>query len=196
MILHIQARKQQLKSLSKRGKSVKSMAARNKFPIGDPLIGISIVEETFGGDELCIDRVELIFQKKTIVMTPIVETDEIEIETISTVSSELTKTPPWGDFMIGKKLQMVWVCKNSQGYKDQILFAFDRLEPSIAFISEGSVIKAFHYKQIYKKYLIDPPKKKLSLRACSEILGGVKHLEIKSRVFKLNSRPNASPLHR
>lgn len=129
------------------------MAVKNRFPIGHPLMGISIVQETeFGGDELCLDRVELIFQKQTIVMMPISETDEIEIETQSTISSSLINNQNWGDFLIGKKLQMVWICKNSQGYKDQIIFAFDRLHPTIAFIAEGSVIKAFQYKQIYKKY--------------------------------------------
>jgi hypothetical protein len=46
----------------------------------------------------------------------------------------------------------VWVCDNDQGYQDQIVFAFGYLRPSLAFVSEGSVIKVFNYEQIYRVF--------------------------------------------
>ena len=45
-------------------------------------------------------------------------------------------------------LQAVWTCTNHQGYQDQIIFAFDSLRPSIAFIAECSSILVFRYEQI------------------------------------------------
>lgn len=45
----------------------------------------------------------------------------------------------------------VWVCENDQGYRDQVIFAFEYLHPSIAFVAEGSVLKAFRYEQIKRE---------------------------------------------
>jgi hypothetical protein len=44
----------------------------------------------------------------------------------------------------------VWICENDQGYKDQVILAFESLHPNIAFVAEGSVIKAFLNQQILK----------------------------------------------
>ena len=50
---------------------------------------------------------------------------------------------------------MVWVCENQQGYQDQVIFAFEQLHPTIAFIAEGSVIKVFRYQQITRETASD-----------------------------------------
>ena len=124
----------------------------NELPIGSILKEVSIIEDQeFGGDELCLDRVQLIFHDAAVILQPIVDTDEIELvisSVPSSLSSTLINSPSWCSSLLGKKLQMVWVCENHQGYRDQIIFAFEQLHPSIAFICEGSVLKVFRYQQI------------------------------------------------
>lgn len=102
---------------------------------------------------------QLVFQDIALILKPIVDTDEIEflmspnqmlIENLPSSSKEL-KNPIWCKDFTGKKLQTVWVCENSQGYRDQIIFAFDHLHPSFSFVAEGSVIKVFSLEQIQKE---------------------------------------------
>jgi hypothetical protein len=133
--------------------------AENKLPIGSILKEISIIEDQeFGGDELCLDRIQLIFQSGVVILQPLVDTDEIEIISSSVpLSPESTciNSPTWCSSLLGKKLQMAWICENHQGYQNQIIFAFERFHPTIAFIAEGSVIKVFHYEQITRKQELD-----------------------------------------
>jgi hypothetical protein len=127
----------------------------NKLPIGSILKEVSIVEDKeFNSDELCLDRIQLIFQAGVVILQPLVDTDEIEIISSSVPSSSdstLINSPNWCSSLLGKKLQMAWVCENHQGYQDQIIFAFEQLHPTIAFIAEGSVLKVFRYQQITHK---------------------------------------------
>ncbi len=127
----------------------------NKLPIGSILKEVSIVEDQeFSSDELCLDRIQLIFQDAVVILQPLVDTDEIEIISSSTPlspDSTLVNSPDWCSSLLGKKLQMVWVCENQQGYQDQIIFAFEQLHPTIAFVAEGSVLKVFRYQQITHK---------------------------------------------
>ena len=119
------------------------------FPTGRILTEISVIEDKeFGGDELCLDQVQLIFQDTEVILRSLADTDEIEIVRKTTAASSPANTPTWCSQFLGKKLQTVWVCENAQGYRDQIVFAFDRLHPSIAFIAEGSVLKVFRYEQV------------------------------------------------
>lgn len=131
----------------------------NKLPIGSLLKEVSIVEDQeFNSDELCLDRIQLIFQDTVVILQPLVDTDEIEIISSSvplSSDSTLIDSPTWCSSLLGKKLQMVWVCENHQGYQDQIIFAFERLHPTIAFIAEGSVLKVFRYQQITHKQELD-----------------------------------------
>ncbi|QLE58117.1 DUF6334 family protein [Nostoc sp. TCL26-01] len=122
-----------------------------EFPIGESLIAVSIVEDQeFSGDELCIDQVELFFPDTKITLLPIADTDEIEILQQAETNTDAVDTPLWCQSLISKKLMMVWICDNNQGYQDQVIFAFDSLHPSITFISEGSVLKVFRSQQISK----------------------------------------------
>lgn len=125
----------------------------DEFPIGCTLTEVSVIEDQeFTGNELCLDKVQLIFKETAVVLTTIADTDEIEIIQEPTTPTK-TKTPTWCSSLIGKKLQTVWVCENAQGYRDQIVFAFERLHPSIAFIAEGSVLKVFRYEQLSREQL-------------------------------------------
>ena len=127
---------------------MKSMA-EDDFPTGCILTEISVIEDKeFGGDELCLDQVQLIFQETKVILRSLADTDEIEIIHKNTTASSPTNTPTWCSQFLGKKLQTVWICENAQGYQDQIVFAFDRLHPSIAFVAEGSVLKVFRYEQV------------------------------------------------
>lgn len=122
--------------------------ATDEFPIGKNLIGISMVEyREGGGTELCLDKVQLIFPEETVTLLPIADTDEIEIQQQATPGASEINTSMWREF-IGKKLMGVWVCENQQGYRDQVIFAFENLRPSIAFVVECSSILAFRYEQI------------------------------------------------
>lgn len=142
----------------------------NELPIGSILKEVSIVEDQeFGGDELCIDRVQLIFPDAAVILQPLADTDEIEIslssassalnQTLSSPGSALINSPTWCSSLLGKKLQMLWICDNNQGYRDQVIFAFEQLHPSIAFIAEGSVLKVFRYQQITRTLSTNTPLK-------------------------------------
>ncbi|MCL1468703.1 DUF6334 family protein [Argonema galeatum] len=125
--------------------------ATDEFPIGQPLTAVSILEDKeFSSNELCLDKIQLFFQHTTVTLLPIADTDEIEIiqETTSTHSAE--NTPSWCQPLLGKKLMTVWICENDQGYRDQVIFAFEYMRPSIAFVAEGSVLKAFRHQAIYR----------------------------------------------
>jgi hypothetical protein len=136
--------------LYKQEKNVKNMAT-DEFPIGQALTAVSIVEDKeFAGNQLCFDQVKLFFQNTTITLLPIADTDEIEIIQESTNTPSVVNTLYWCESFIGKKLMTIWVCENDHGYRDQVIFAFEYLRPSIAFVAEGSVIKAFRFEQIYK----------------------------------------------
>jgi hypothetical protein len=121
----------------------------NEHFIGQTLVAVSVVEDKeFTGEELCYDKVQLLFQDTAITLLPLADTDEIEISKETHTNFSAVDTPSsWHD-LIGQKLMTVWVCKNDQGYQDQVIFAFDNLHPSIAFLAEGSVLKAFRYEQI------------------------------------------------
>ncbi|WP_124975291.1 DUF6334 family protein [Aphanothece sacrum] len=123
----------------------------NKFPIGQTLTGVTVIEDKdFGGNELCLEQVKLLFLEQTIILLPISDTDEIKIIKENKVDKYITNSPSWCESFINKKLMTVWVCDNDQGYQDQVIFAFGYLRPSLAFVSEGSVIKVFNYEPIYR----------------------------------------------
>ena len=121
-----------------------------EFPIGQTLTAVSIVEyKEDGGDKLCLDKVKLCFQTTTVTLLPIADIDEIEI-ICETTAIAPQDNPSWCQPFLGKKLMTVWVCENDQGYQDQVIFAFEYLYPSIAFIAECSSIIAFRYEPIYR----------------------------------------------
>lgn len=129
------------------------MVEKDKFPIGCILTDVILVEnQIFTGDELCFEEVQLLFREinTALVLRPIIDTDEIEFTYQPILVSEMINIPDWCVPFLGKKLQTVWRCKNAQGYQDQLSFAFDFLQPSLAFIAEGSTLKVFCYKQIKK----------------------------------------------
>ncbi|NET60836.1 MAG: hypothetical protein F6K47_33290 [Symploca sp. SIO2E6] len=122
---------------------------KNEFPIGQILTGVSIFEyQEFGGNELCLDQVKLFFDNQVVTLLPIVDTDEIEIINETTTAVPMAATPSWCQSFLGKELMTVWVCENNQGYRDQVILAFEYLHPSLIFVAEGSVIKVFCTEQV------------------------------------------------
>lgn len=124
----------------------------NEFPIGQKLTAISFVEDKeFASEELCCDKVQLIFKETTITLIPLIDSDEIEIIKETSTNLYVDDIQSFWHDLIGQKLMNVWVCENDQGYQDQVIFAFNNLHPSISFIAEGSVIKAFRYEQVRRR---------------------------------------------
>ncbi len=168
----------------------------NEFPIGQTLLGVSTKEDQeFDGDELCLDQVKLYFEDTEhkitwITLSPIVDTDEIDVK-IEKNTKKPTKKNPHPPFhadgnignnqllsslVLGTKLMAVWICENDQGYKDQVIFAFESLHPQIAFVAEGSVIKAFLNQQILKDKKRKETEREIHFQIITEgILGKIKH---------------------
>ena len=116
----------------------------DKFPIGQTLTAVSIIEDKEdGGDRLSIDKVQLFFQDTSVTLLPIADTDEVEILIQTATLPAVADTPFWCQSLIGKKLMTVWVCDNDQGYRDQVIFAFEYLHPSITFVAECSSLLVF-----------------------------------------------------
>jgi hypothetical protein len=65
-------------------------------------------------------------------------------------SKRFGESPDWGSDLIGKTLETVWTCYNTQHYQDQIIFAFDSLQLALVFLAEGSVLKVFRCEQVTK----------------------------------------------
>ncbi|MBH8564077.1 hypothetical protein I8748_18115 [Nostoc sp. CENA67] len=137
--------------------------AINEFPIGQVLIDVSTIEDQeFDGNELCLNEVKLYFKDEEnritlVTLLPVIDTDEIEV----TIEVIRDKTQVHGSnvgnhhlqslLARGAKMMSVWVCENTQGYQDQVIFAFQNLHPTITFLAEGSVIKVFVHEQVHKK---------------------------------------------
>jgi len=157
---------QPLKLSRRHVKNVKSVVEDEFiFPIGSILTEVSIVEDReYGGKDVCLEQVQLSFQDTAVILKPLADTDEIEVvlglnaiaDTSATAyalespNGIAEKNPEWSHSFLGKKLQTVWVCENAQGYRDQIIFAFEQLHPSIAFVAECSVLNVFRFEQIQK----------------------------------------------
>lgn len=124
--------------------------AIDNFPIGQILTGIDVIEDKdFIANEYYLEKITLFFENKVIILSPISDTDEIEIMIKHYHNhGQKINNPFWGQSFVNKKLMTVWVCDNYQGYQDQVIFALGYLKPSLAFVSEGSAIKVFKYEQI------------------------------------------------
>jgi len=168
----------------------------NEFPIGQTLLGVSTQEDQeFDGDELCLDQVKLYFEDTEhkitwITLSPIVDTDEINVK-IEKNPKKPTKKNPHPPFhadgnisnnqllsslVLGTKLMAVWICENDQGYKDQVILAFESLHPRMAFVAEGSVIKAFLNQQILKDKKRKETEREIHFQIITEgFLGKIKH---------------------
>ena len=129
----------------------------SEIPLNQPLRKIQQIEDTdFDTDELCLDRLDLIFPTFQLVVLPVVETDEIEILLQSHQFTELDsisgqQPPPWAADLLNQTLQMIWVCENQQGYTDQLILAFDTLQPTLGILAEGSVLKPFLMRSLTKQ---------------------------------------------
>jgi Family of unknown function (DUF6334) len=136
---------------------VTSELPTSELPIGQILRVVSVVENEFSQNEIGLDYIEFVFDHQKIVLRPLPETDEVEVTSQPVQDRYGSEAPSWCQSFLGKKLQTVWVCNNSQGYQDQVIFAFDQLRPSIAFIAECSCLIAFQYEQVRKRSTMNLP---------------------------------------
>lgn len=84
-----------------------------------------------------------------IILRPIAETDEVEIiKEPYTSAPDKNETPEWSRQFLGQMLQTVWFCKNLQNYQDMVIFAFEFLHPTLAFVAEYSVLRVFSFDQM------------------------------------------------
>jgi hypothetical protein len=125
--------------------------AVNEFPIGQLLKAVSIVEyKGDGGNKLYLEKIQLFFQDTIITLLPLSDTDEIEIILETNTDFSGVDTPSWCQSFLDKKLMTIWVCDNDQGYRDQVIFAFEYLHPSLAFVAECSSLIVFRHEPIYR----------------------------------------------
>ncbi|WP_420800313.1 DUF6334 family protein [Myxacorys almedinensis] len=52
--------------------------------------------------------------------------------------------------------------ENTQGYHDQIIFAFETYHPSLSLVAEGSVLEAFRWESILMSKRISNGRKPVS----------------------------------
>lgn len=165
----------------------------SEIPLNQPLGKIQQIEDTdFATDELCLDRLDLIFPTFQLVVLPVVETDEIEILLQSHQVTELDyrsgrQTPPWAADLLNQTLQMIWVCENQQGYTDQLILAFDTLQPTLGILAEGSVLKPFLMRSL--------PKQSTSQSGLMNFLDEVQEIQSKVPVEEWEKLPHDASIN-
>lgn len=86
-------------------------------------------------------KVMLEFPDASLVILPLVDTDEISIE----LHRGAKEREPGGQAilheLVGRKLGACWYCENNRGYFDLVVFGFDYLQPTFGILSEGSALK-------------------------------------------------------
>ena len=115
----------------------------------DYYLGEFLTSSYIESDNQFVDKLVLIFNERSITITPIPDTDELNIQFVNNtnqVNSDSSKTI-FNEF-IGKKLSFTWKAVNSNGYFDLLVFAFDNLQPDISILSEGSSLKFFKMTMI------------------------------------------------
>ena len=130
----------------------------DQIPLNQPLISIVEHQDTeFETDELCLDRLDLIFPNYQLTILPVTETDEISIQpnrgVYNTVNQAALRaaTRNFWEPLLHQTLQMIWLCQNQQGYTDQLIFAFETLQPTLGILAEGSVLKPFYMRSISRQ---------------------------------------------
>ncbi|MDB5033810.1 MAG: hypothetical protein JWQ98_1051 [Chlorobi bacterium] len=121
------------------------------FPFGDKLVAIEGKIDKRSTSDMCFDEITVVFEEKTIVLLPLPDTDEINIEVVPTIkSSKRRKRHQLFPILSGKALLGVWICNNDQGYQDLMVLAFEYLQPNIGVLAEGSVLKVLQMDVLQK----------------------------------------------
>ncbi|MGB0384127.1 MAG: DUF6334 family protein [Ardenticatenaceae bacterium] len=126
------------------------MVGKVNFPVSELLTGVSIVkDEALNRRSIKLNEVCLFFESMRIILRPIAETDEVEIiKEPNTSAPDKNETPEWARQFLGQMLQTVWICKNLQNYQDMVVFAFEFLHPTLAFVAECSVLRVFSFDHL------------------------------------------------
>ena len=103
-----------------------------------------------------IEKIVFGFSNKSIVITPVVDTDEIAVRLVHQPVTASTKN--YHESLakhLGSKLGFVWACTNLKGYSDMYVLAFDNLHPDILILCEASELLLFETKRL--KHSASPP---------------------------------------
>jgi hypothetical protein len=89
------------------------------------------------------------FFNKSIIITPINETDELKVELSNqpTLNIESGKANLFSPY-VGKKLGMIWNCTNLRGYFDMYIIGFEYLHPNILILCEGNALLLFEVHRL------------------------------------------------
>lgn len=109
-------------------------------------------EDEFGSDALEFRKVIFQFQKHSIVLEPLPDTDEIkisekEIDPLDVIGVAEESNLLFRD-ALGQQICQFWFCKNDKGYDDMVVFSFGHLLPNFAFLSIGSALMLFRFEAV------------------------------------------------
>lgn len=112
--------------------------------ISERLEGIFVWnDKVLTAKEKHFDQVVLKFKKKSLLILPLADTDEVSIQVESNNNLSFRDAEVLSNNFVGKKLQAYWICHNDKNYEDMVVFSFDYCRPSFALYCEASVIKFY-----------------------------------------------------
>jgi hypothetical protein len=95
-----------------------------------------------------LEKVIFYLDDKALILTPVVDTDEIKIDVYDAEKTVFQTTQPHIlSKFIGLNLNYTWNGINTKGYFDVFLMSFHNLTPSLMILSEGSSLKLFFLEQ-------------------------------------------------
>jgi hypothetical protein len=96
-----------------------------------------------------ITKITFGFGDKSMVVTPIADTDEIDVSLTSQLAMHSSKNCSASLLEhIGSKLGFTWNCANLKGYSDMYILGFEDLHPDILILCEASELLLFETARI------------------------------------------------
>ncbi|MFZ4797325.1 MAG: DUF6334 family protein [Bacteroidia bacterium] len=103
--------------------------------------GIKLSNLEFYNLEGSFEKISIILEFQVIDFTPLIDTDEIDIQINSNKDVEDYFISENFEKYVNKEILTFWKCVNSQGYFDLFIFSIDSLTPTFSILSEGSSLK-------------------------------------------------------
>lgn len=85
------------------------------------------------------------FENGWLECLPITDSDEVELSFFSNESSDL-ELEGYHEHQfehLAGRLNVIWKCKNTNGYDDMVVLGFQHLDPSLAIVCEAGVLNVF-----------------------------------------------------
>lgn len=99
-------------------------------------------------------KIIISFQDKTIIISPITETDEIDV-VLKPIKFYPSKSMFYKIYPLSNnKLNYIWNGVNNMGYSDMLCFSFFHLHPSIIILSEANKLLLFECNPISNNRII------------------------------------------